>query len=165
MLHMRQEHAKSGEIVACIFNNCKKQFNNAESLKSHFYLKHIKINSSDLKSLYKITSMSLENVETDPVENMEEEVVSDSEEEVGDEDNSYQYDTASLDRGDDEDAIVQEPSKEDDDQDIFLMAYCDFLNRLSNFHFIPQSTIKIIAEEYIRNYMKANESKDIIFSR
>ena len=109
--------------------------------------------------------MSLENVETDPVENMEEEVVSDSEEEVGDEDNSYQYDTASLDRGDDEDAIVQEPPKEDDDQDIFLMAYCDFLNRLSNFHFIPQSTIKIIAEEYIRNYMKANESKDIIFSR
>ena len=31
----------------------------------------------------------------------------------------------------------------------FMMAYCDFLNRLTSFKFIPLSSVKSIAEEYI----------------
>ena len=164
MLHMRQEHAEEGEIVACIFKNCKKQFDNALSLRSHFYLKHSKIGSLELKSPYKITPVSLENIETDSLVNIEYGLESDSEK-GDDEVNSYQYDTASFEIEKDDNAGVKDAPPEDDDQDIFLMSYCDFLNRLSNFHFIPQSTIKIIAEEYIKNYMKANESKDKVLRK
>jgi hypothetical protein len=39
------------------------------------------------------------------------------------------------------------------------MSFCDFLNRLSNFQFVPQTTIKIIASEYLKNYTKSNEAK------
>ena len=53
----------------------------------------------------------------------------------------------------------------EEDQEIFLMAYCDFLNRLSNFHFIPQSTIQMISEEYLKNYLKSNESQEEIIRK
>ena len=51
-----------------------------------------------------------------------------------------------------EDSAEEEP-------DLILMSYCDFLNRLSNFQFVPQTTIKVIAEEYMKNYNKSNEVK------
>ena len=46
-----------------------------------------------------------------------------------------------------------------DDDDYFMMTYCDFLNRLANFQFIPQSTIQIIGEQFLKNYKTSNEVK------
>ena len=43
-----------------------------------------------------------------------------------------------------------------------MMAYCDFLNRLTNFKFIPQSSIQLISEEFLKNYQKSNEAKTIV---
>ena len=44
----------------CIFDNCTKKFNNNNSLRSHFTLKHIKLNQCDLKSVNKIDNIRLE---------------------------------------------------------------------------------------------------------
>ena len=46
--------------------------------------------------------------------------------------------------------------------EVFMMAYCDFLNRLTNYQFIPQSSVQIISEEYLKNYLKANEVKNTV---
>ena len=43
--------------------------------------------------------------------------------------------------------------------DVFMMALCDFINRLTNFQFIPQTSVQIISEEYLKNYLKSNEDK------
>ena len=32
--------------------------------------------------------------------------------------------------------------------DVFMMAYCDFINRLTNFQFISQNSVQIISEEF-----------------
>ena len=53
MLHMRKDHAKNGELVDCIFESCDKRYNNSESLKKHFQLKHMKLRLMNLEGCTK----------------------------------------------------------------------------------------------------------------
>ena len=39
------------------------------------------------------------------------------------------------------------------------MSFCDFLNRLVNVHFVPQSTVRIICSEYLKQYRRSNDVK------
>ena len=86
------------------------------------------------------------------------------EEEGSSQDNDEENESES-DHEENEEEVAMEESTEADDNDVFLMNYCDFLNRLSNFHFVPQSTIKIIAEEYIKSYSKSNKSKEKVLRK
>ena len=163
MLHMRNDHAKNGDLVLCIFDNCDKQFNNAGSLKNHFLLKHLNLNLMNLKAVHKTAQRSFEETEDQPTSNTEEEI-SDFQDDLSLQDD----DDGDKNESDDAEDNIEDDAEdciEDDHDDVFLMAYCDFLNRLSNFHFVPQSTIKIIAEEYIKNYSKSNESKEKILRK
>ena len=49
MLHLRTKH--EGEVINCIFVDCEKKFSKSNSLKSHFFLKHLKLNQCSLKSI------------------------------------------------------------------------------------------------------------------
>ena len=148
MLHMRNYHASKGESVSCIFDNCEKQFNNASSLKSHFLLKHQRLNLLSLKAAHRMNETFMETEQHPDINEEEAQDVL-----------VVQSDSREEERGSAGEEQIIEEEEEEEDEDVFLMAYCDFLNRLSNFHFVPQSTIKIIAEEYLKNYNKSNESK------
>ena len=147
MLHMRRDHLD--EVIECIFEDCDKKFSNANALRSHFSLKHIKLNLCSLKTAYKLDQFRIEvlphqNLLVDEVEDcdIEEELVS-AEQDYNEEDTS------------------EDNSEKDLDDEFFMMAYCDFLNRMANFHFIPQSTIDVIGAEYLKNYTKSNEAKAV----
>ena len=56
-----------------------------------------------------------------------------------------------------------DPDYEDHDENedfFFMMAYADFLNRLTSFKFIPLSSVKTIAEEYIAIAKKSSSFKE-----
>ena len=148
MLHLRNAHA--GEVIDCIFDNCTKKFNNNNSLRSHFTLKHIKLNQCDLKSVNKIDNIRLE-------------VSSDQSSTIEDLDDIEVEETVIEGKEDDEAEIniaeEEDNSFEDEDEQFFLMSYADFLNQLNNFHSIPNSIVQIIGEQYLKNYLQANHSK------
>ena len=67
-----------------------------------------------------------------------------------------EYDAAELDLLEND---TDEP--EELDEDYFLEYYSDFMNRLSNFKFIPQSTVQDIASEYISNSRRSLENRKV----
>ena len=155
MLHLRNIHAKVGELVGCIFENCDKKFSNANSLRNHFFQKHLKPNLCRLKAVHHIhrDNARCEVLSIPNLLELENDQVEDDElEKHPVEDNELENDQV-------EDESDTEDDLEQDLDDYFLMAYGDFLNRLANFHFIPQSTIKIIGDEYLKHYTKSNEAK------
>lgn len=138
MLHLRNDHV--GESIKCIFEDCEKQFDNSESIRKHFYLKHIKSNRFTLKNVHKVLQMAFNEDEDDDAFETSSDVGSAAG--VGVEE-SLPMEEAFEDH---EDGTFNE----NDDENLnkyFMMAFCDFLNRLANFQFVPQSTIKIIASE------------------
>ena len=144
MLHLRNDHA--GEMITCIFESCNKRFDNTSSLRDHFSSKHLKCNLFNLKTSNKVhmdhtlsfgagSSLTVEALPTSDVE---------VDEPLDDLNDAGDY-------GENVDT--------NDDDDYFMMTYCDFLNRLANFQFIPQSTIQIIGEQFLKNYKTSNEVK------
>ena len=146
MLHLRNDHI--GQGIDCIFETCSNKFTNSNALRNHFYQKHIKVGSCSLKGVHKLVNDPISKTISDHEDSVESEVRSDLE-------IPQLYDDATDDNDEEED----DEEIEDEEEDHFLMSYCDFLNRLSNFQFIPQSTIKVIAEQYLKNYTKSNEVK------
>ena len=143
MIHMRNQHL--GEVVECIFEECEKKFNNPLGLRSHFSKKHIKLNLCRLKEANLLQPEIFINHPVAP--NL-------SEIELN---NEPAADDVTVDINVED--IDGEEEEEEEPDEFFLMAYGDFLNRLANFHFIPQTTIKIISDEYLKNYKKSNVVK------
>ena len=162
MLHMINEHSKKGDVVTCIFENCFKHFNTSGGLRSHFKRKHVSMGLIQLKPENMINQRNFQMTDV-PDKDMED--IGDDFVEIDPHD--YDAEESDIEENVAEEINTSQTAVEgsEDDQEIFLMAYCDFLNRLSNFHFIPQSTIQMIAEEYIKNYMKSNESKEEIIRK
>ena len=150
MLHLQNYHAKTGEMVACIYENCSSKYDNAGSLRNHFQKKHLKLRLCNLSSSNKVlhdqttTSQTIGD-DVSPIEDDEMQIIPEDQEEL---------ELAQEDLGD-----SQESDEEEDIDEIFMMAYCDFLNRLLNFQFIPQSSIQLISEEFLKNYLKSNVAK------
>ena len=76
-------------------------------------------------------------------------------------DSAEMYDQADFDSLDNS----TEDIAEDFNEDYFLEYYSDFLNRLSNFKFIPNSSVQEIAEEYIMNTRKSLESRKSLLKK
>ena len=150
-------------MVQCIFQNCTSKYNNAGSLRNHYYLKHKDFNnlhSDDMKPSFKLILPSYNNVS--PGNLYDENLCTDVNM------NPDEFSEASsfvLDDDDSLDGSISDQVEEEDLDHAFMMAYCDFLNRLHNFQFIPQSSIKTISEEYLKNYLKSNEEKSRCLKR
>ena len=74
------------------------------------------------------------------------------EEEGSSQDNDEENESES-DHEENEEEVAMEESTEADDNDVFLMNYCDFLNRLSNFHFVPWSTSVVSLITVLQKYI------------
>ena len=53
ILHLRNYHAKQGEMVSCVFEGCDKKYDNHHSLKTHFN-NHKKVGKLQLKTGNKV---------------------------------------------------------------------------------------------------------------
>ena len=54
------------------------------------------------------------------------------------------------------DLAKDDDSEDVEDETIFKMAHCDFLNRLINYRFVPLSVVNDISNEFLKNYSKSN---------
>ena len=154
MLHLRNYHAKAGEMVTCIFESCTSKYDNAGTLRNHFLNKHTKDGSYNLKPSNKL-HCDLPISQTADVFHASDDVQDsdanlDAEAEEEDLYSHQEHDIA---------VDLQDRGETEDIDEVFMMAYCDFLNKLTNFQFIPQSSIQLISEEYLKNYKKSNEAK------
>ena len=69
--------------------------------------------------------------------------------------------------GDDEDFDIaadpddaSEGEVENAEEDYFLKAYCDFMNRMCHFKYVPHSTMQTIAMEFHEHSLKAMEERE-----
>ena len=156
MRHYNAFH--SNQNRECIFLGCKVSFGPSSTSRHHFRLKHKHTGNMTLKAkhLVNVDQYVAETIESSdssvaPISGVPA-VVSDS---------SEIYDLADI------DALENstEEIAEDLDEDYFLEYYSDFLNRLSNFKFIPNSSVQEIAEEYIMNTRKSLESRKSLLKK
>ena len=153
MLHLRNYHAKAEEMVSCIFEDCSSKYDKATTLRNHFNKVHIKAGKFNLKEANKVMSQEVSSMEVgNQYQDLNDAFLDDAVEPL---DQFMEVE---------EEALEGDEDMEDDAEpevigDVFMMAYCDFLNRLTNYQFIPQSSVQLISEEYLKNYLKANKVK------
>ena len=152
MLHLRNYHAKAEEMVSCIFEDCSSKYDKATTLRNHFNKVHVKAGKFNLKKANKVLSQQVSIMQIDQSQDLDDAFLDDG---VEPQDQFLEVE---------EEALEGDEDMEDDAEpevigDVFMMAYCDFLNRLTNYQFIPQSSVQLISEEYLQNYLKANEVK------
>jgi hypothetical protein len=149
MLHLRNDHV--GESIKCIFEGCEKQLVNSDTIRKHFYLKHTKSNWFTLKTVHKVLEMPfIEDEHDDALETSSD---------IGAVAGVGMEESLPAEEAFEDQEDVADNDNDEHQNKHFMMSFCDFLNRLSNFQFVPQTTIKIIASEYLKNYTKSNEAK------
>ena len=154
--HITNDHAK--EPRCCIFANCEKTFNpNATStIRTHFRVKHFEGGETDLKTEHKMLSVPSDHIAFP--RNNENEVT----ESVGD----AAMETAQepIDNEEEEQELADDDTEDDDEQlgneRDFMMAYADFINRLINYKFIPITSVKQIAAEYLQQSHQSAKSRE-----
>ena len=138
--HMNITHAQ--EPRSCVFENCSTFFLAGKVSRHHFRTKHYQMNKTALKNVNKVQA-EVTDIVTNHV--------------VGQQFDTYEPPFNLNESCDDifetdhsEEKVNDERSMSDEEaQHYFMMAYSDFLNCLTSFKFIPLSTVKRIAEEYI----------------
>ena len=137
---------------ACVFDDCVTLFEAGKASRHHFNSKHFQVNKLALKSENRIESViAIIDVETQsPIDAYEppfglDETLDDFNEEASDGGN---------------DEIDGETISNETTQHYFMLAYADFLNRLTSLKFIPLSSVKTIGEEYISIAKKSSIEKE-----
>ena len=153
MLHMQNDHARLGQLVSCIYENCSKEYDNGNSLRSHFRLKHLKKGQFQLKLKNRLEVLSDQSGHREVSLSQTADLLI---HDLNTLEVTQEYERT-IDYSESSDGASGDDSTESNE--VFMMAYCDFLNRLQNFQFIPQSSINLISKDYLRNYLKSNEAK------
>ena len=135
------------EYRDCIFKDCDTKFNPNAASRNHFRLKHYIKNKVALKSVHLIEEV----VQTPYLEGIEQGEVDNTEVEDG------MRDDTSSDGEDENIECCQEESKDDD---YFMMAYADFINRLITYKFIPVTSVKAIAAEFLNQSHRSCEGRE-----
>ena len=153
MLHLRNYHAKAEEMVSCIFEDCSSKYDKATTLRNHFNKVHIKAGKFNLKKANTVLSQEVSIMQVDQSQDLNDAFLDDGVEAQD------QFLGVEVDAEEERDEDMEDDAEPEVIGEVFMMAYCDFLNRLTNYQFIPQSSVQLISEEYLKNYLKANEVK------
>ena len=153
--HINVAHAQ--EPRPCIFENCDISFGPGKISRHHFRLKHFQVNSLNLKMENRVIVAGVNIVDNEEINQF------DSYEPPFDLDQSIYDIFEESNRGDE--ANDDEGMPDEEAEVYFKMAYCDFLNQLTSFKFIPLSSVKSIAQEYISIAKKSALEKEKILLR
>ena len=153
MTHISTFHSEENRI--CIFDQCSTKFKKGYQTSRHFRIKHKLTNRLTLKAkhlLEETNELAIVNDETDEPENNRVPDIVEHDEYYND--NDWPLLDVEANRGSAVDEV------EECDKNYFLMQYADFLNRLCQFHFIPQRTVTKIADEYRQNSLKSRDLRE-----
>jgi hypothetical protein len=146
--HINTTHAQEPRF--CVFRECNQLFRPGQESRWHFRVKHFQAKLLSLKDENKVPNVT---------SIAETEMNSEVREEIHQPDlivdQSYEETHEDIEEHSD-----GEDAAENDEEMFFMMAYCDFLNRLTSFKFIPLSSVKSIAEEYIAIAKKSALQKE-----
>ena len=137
----------------CVFFHCETRFKPNVNSRNHFRLKHYKPNKTKLKTVHVIDKSPINvplNVLDDNFPDSNEDLY-----ELEERDNDEEED--SVDEDENLDIICDENSETDDH---YLMAYADFINRLITYKFIPVTSVKDIATEFLSQSRRSNKYKE-----
>ena len=145
--HINTTH--KAEYRECVFKDCNTKFGPNSVSRNHFRLKHYIPKKVVLKSIHIIREEATSMVDTDP--NNDEQV------ETIDSDNVNDY-SENFDVEEEEEEDLQINFEEDDT--FFMMAYADFINRLITYKFIPVTSVKEIAAEFLNQSRRSSKSRE-----
>ena len=142
MKHWNSFH--KNEDRDCIFAECNVKFSSQKVGQNHFLLKHKKTQSLKLNSRHLFSNPSSVYITSVTTIN---DISPDTNQHVDCEEEEY----CELDFDEVDSIDVREvfDVEEEATEEYYKLYYADFLNRLTNQKFIPQSTVSEIAEEYL----------------
>ena len=158
MTHYNTFHCK--QYRECIFHGCRVSFKASSSSRHHFRLKHKKTGRLKLKKRHLLNrDQSSSVIEGTNINNEYNDNVEEQDNDIIDE-----YDEADIEFLENTTDAEEEISTELD-ENYFLEYYSDFLNRMTNFKFVPQTTVQEIAEEYISNTKKSLANRNALLQK
>ena len=164
MSHWNSFH--SSENRECIFLGCTTTFSTQKVGQNHFRLQHKHMKKLTLKNRHLVEPIASASGECStavdmpgpqPAENLEEQRRFD----LGDDN----YGEADFDIIENSDNAIETESEKQSSEEFYMFYYSDFLNRLTNFKFIPQATVTEIAEEYLSNTRKSLKSREVLLRK
>ena len=153
MTHLNVKHAQDER--SCIFYGCSQRFSAGSISRNHFRLKHKKTNQMKLKPKHLVEPNAVPVVAEDGGNNEHEETLPDDDDDL---EELYGHDDSSLLEVRQE--INKSQLEEIDKKKFFKLQHADFLNRLSNFKFIPAKTVTQIADEYLETSRKSQSLRE-----
>ena len=153
--HINNDHKMQPR--ECIFRDCPQIFKAGSVSRNHFLLKHLKCNQVTLKNNHIVQNRSGKEY----TNNGFCDVTMDSHV-TNDQNLNIEAVTLSTDDRDldfNEEYVMEIDVEEDCENDelLFKMDFCDFLNRLVNEKYLPMSTVNSIAREYLSLAIKAQK--------
>ena len=156
MRHWNTFH--SNEERDCPFAQCLTTFSKSSMSRHHFNSKHKHTNNMTLKARHLLTIEAPVDPEEVSVQSL-----GSSTETVTEPIDNYDDPSEFYNESDFHTIEVSEAENDADttaDEDFYLSYYADFLNRLTNMKFIPQTTVQEISEEYMSNTRKSLENRE-----
>ena len=136
----------------CIFDDCDHKFPPGFNSRNHFRRKHISSNKMKLKAKHLVDPSAAG--DSEPTLNFGD--VQDEEEQFQSEitfDDRYDvFDIANLEEDDE--------GHDEETEEYFMEYYADYLNRLVNQKYIPQSTVHDICNEHYENSKRSQEIRE-----
>ena len=147
--HMNIKH--KSENRDCIFKDCDTRFKPDAVSRNHFRQKHYIPNKVALKSVHVIGE-----VVPSPTLPVPANVIDEAENILNDAfvDECHGPESDS----DDEVVDIEDPMEED----YYLKAYADFINRLITYKFIPVTSVRDIAAEFLNQSQRSSESRESV---
>ena len=166
MSHWNSFH--SSETRDCIFFGCTTTFSTQKVGQNHFRLQHKHTKKLTLKNRHLVEplastsgvcSTAVDMPGHQSAENLEE--LRDDRFDLGEE----IYGEADFDVIENSDSSNETESEKQSSEEFYMFYYADFLNRLTNFKFIPQATVTEIAEEYLSNTQKSLKNREVLLRK
>ena len=145
MTHINIFH--QDETRECIFDGCSVRFKEKSTSQNHFRLKHLNQNRIKLK----ITHLVMPDF---PVGRFDGDEFN-----IGGETAFESEDIDVYDCQNDSDEELSEVDDENDD-DFFVKAFADFMNRMCHVKFVPHSTMQTIAAEFLEHSIKSVNNRE-----
>ena len=156
--HMNTFHV--GEPRICIFRNCEVKFKANSVSRNHYRLKHFKSDQTELKNVHLCHA-------TGSDKRVEEHVIEEADNLVNvilpsDMVNEDMENEDGMENEDDrsDDSTANQDENKEDNESFFTMAYADFLNRLINKKFIPVTSVREIAAEYLNQSHQSADARE-----
>ena len=146
--HVNNYHVDEARV--CVFEGCSVRFKPKSASRHHFRLKHVNMKKTVLKRAHLVSpDLAVAATEVDEEDNTNEDMTDAEQIDMYDFDNDRNEENESL-----------EAPVEEEDDDYFVKAFADFMNRMCHMKYVPHSTMQTIAGEFLDHSIKSAQERE-----